>query len=432
MKTSSNIQSNIRRILGGGLLALALLVLLSAPVLAQDVHQHEHEESLSWYEKLTTPEGIQKQFEHNPVLFFLAVFVLGIGVSLTPCVLPMIPITISIISGSKQDVPGRSPARSVAAGLTSSVIYVLGLSITYAILGVLAAMLGVVVRVFLQSCPVQLIIGGIFIILGLSMIGVFPLPLPGWGRTKVGAAAQRQKSKKSLFTVFVLGLFSGVVASPCIAPVIGALLLWVSSAGIWLGFWTLFVFGWGMGLLLIVLGVTGWIISSGKWMLTVKIILGVVLMLVGSWFAIRGIQCLSPIPVCAMGDSESAQIQEETETVPAKPPEIQWIHSEPEGLALAKKTEKPLLIDFRADWCVYCRQMERTTLRDERVIQALGRFVTVKVDVTRYTPQGQAAAEKYNIVGIPAFIFIDSQGKQTVEVGYIPPDKFLRIVKAVE
>ncbi len=419
-----NSPKNIYRIFGGVLLILGLLVLLSAPVLAQDSQQDE--ESLSWYQKLTSPEGLQEQFDSNRILFFAAIFALGVGVSLTPCVLPMVPITVSIISGSKQAIPGRSAARSAAAGLASSLVYVLGLSITYALLGLLAATFGVVVRVFLQSCPVQIIIGVLFLVLGLSMVGVFPLPLPGWGRSKVDATAQRQKSKKSLLTVFVLGLFSGVVASPCIAPVIGALLIWVSTVGIWLGWWALFVFGWGMGLLLIVLGMTGWIISSGKWMITVKTILGVLLLLVGMWFAVRGIQCLSPIPASAMGEHEPTQGQE----VPAAT--IEWIHSEPEGLALARKRHKPAFIDFRADWCGYCVQMERTTLRDQRVIEALGRFVTIKVDVTRNTPQGLAAAEKYKIVGIPAFIFIDTQGNQTVEVGYKPPDKFLRILKGIK
>jgi len=397
--------------------------MLSAPSLAQDTQQQE--QSASWYQKLTSAEGLQEQFASNPIVFFAAVFALGVGVSLTPCVLPMIPITVSIISGSKQAIPGRSAARSAAAGLANSLAYILGLSITYALLGVSAAMLGVVVRVFLQGCLVQIIIGAIFLALGLSMVGAFPLPLPGWGRSKVDAAAQRQKSKKSLLTVFVLGLFSGVVASPCIAPVIGALLLWVSSAGIWLGFWALFVFGWGMGLLLIVLGMTGWIISSGKWMLTVKAILGVVLILVGLWFAVRGIQCLSAIPASAMGEQRLTPEQE------ASLPTIDWIHSEPQGLALAQRRRKPAFIDFRADWCAYCLQMERTTLRDRRVIKELDRFVAIKVDVTRNTPQGQAAAEKYRIVGIPAFIFIDSKGNQTTHVGYRRPDAFLRILESI-
>ncbi len=294
-----NLPKNIYPILGGAFLALGLLVLLSAPVLAQDSQQDE--ESLSWYQKLTRPEGLQEQFDSNRILFFAAVFTLGVAVSFTPCVLPMIPITVSIISGSKQAIPGRSAARNAAAGLAKSLVYVLGISLTYAFLGILAVLFGFVVRVTLQSWIVQAVIGSFFIVLGLSMTGLFLLPIPGWGRSGVDAAAQRQKSKKSLLTVFVLGLISGIIASPCVAPVIGALLLWVSTAGLWLGWWVLFVFGWGMGLLLVVLGVTGWIISSGKWMLTVKAVLGALLTLMGVWIIIQGIRVQPLIPISWLG-----------------------------------------------------------------------------------------------------------------------------------
>ena len=275
-------------------LLIALGVLLSVPAQAQDTAQQK---DLSWYQKLTTPEGLQEQFQSNPILFFAAIFVLGVGASLTPCVLPMIPITVSIISGSKEAVPGRSAARTVLAGLTTSLIYVLGISLTYALLGILAALLGVIIRTKLQAWFVQAVIGGLFVVLGLSMVGLFSLPIPGWGRGTLDTVAQRHKAKKSLLTVFVLGLVSGIIASPCVAPVIGALLLWISTAGIWLGFWVLFVFGWGMGLLLIVLGVTGWVISSGKWMLAVKIILGLVLVLTGAWIIIQGIRAQPLIPI---------------------------------------------------------------------------------------------------------------------------------------
>ena len=286
---------NVQRIAAWVILAIGLVVLFSAPVQAQQ--KYEDQESLAWYQKWTTAEGIQEAFEHNPIWFFVGIFILGVSVSLTPCVLPMIPITISIISGSKQEVF----ARSVLAGLGSSLVYVLGVSITYALLGILAAVLGVLVRVILQGWLVQAIIGGLFVILGLSMLGAFSLPLPGWGRAKLDVVAQRQKAKRSLLTIFILGLVSGVIASPCVAPVIGALLLWVSTAGMWLGWWVLFVFGWGMGLLLIVLGVSGWALSSGKWMLTVKTILGLVLMLTGAWIIIQGIRAQPLIPVSWLG-----------------------------------------------------------------------------------------------------------------------------------
>jgi len=421
---------NIQRTAAWVILVIGLIVLVSVPVQAQDIHGHE--EGLNWYQKLTTPEGVHEQFENNPILFFMGVFVLGIGVSLTPCILPMIPITVSIISGSKQEVSGRSAARSTLAGLASSLIYMLGVSITYALLGVLAAMLGVVVRQILQGCVVLIIMGGVFVVLGLSMLGAFSLPLPGWGRAKLDAAAQRQKSKRSLLTVFILGLISGVIASPCVAPVIGALLLWISTAGIWLGWWTLFVFGWGMGLLLIVAGFTGWVVSSGKWTLTVKAILGALLVLIGLWCAIRGIQCKPLTPGWLMDGQKAAAAEKPTTVAKPVPAKIEWIRSEPEGLALAKKTGKPVLIDFYADWCVYCRQMEQTTFHDKQVIAELGRFVAIKVDLTEITSEGTAAAEKYNVVGLPTFVFIDTNGQQIIRPGYIPPGRFLQMLESIK
>jgi len=432
---------NIHRIAGGVLLSIGLVALLFAPAQGQDLHHHE--ESQNWYQKLATPERLQEQFEQNPVIFFTAVFVLGIGVSLTPCVLPMIPITASIICGSKQAIRSRTVTRSALAGLLTSLVYVLGVSITYALLGVLAATLGVVVRGVLQGWLVQAIIGALFAVLGLSMIGLFSLPIPGWGQSKLETATQQQKAKKSLLTVFVLGLISGLIASPCVAPIIGALLLWVSTAGIWLGWWTLFVFGWGMGLLLIAVGVTGWTVSSGKWMLAVKAILGVILVLMGALIIVQGTRGQSLVPgwviseqkqaaehtekIRKVVDKEPAQTQ--NEPVTAKPAEIKWVYSEPKGLSLAREVGKPVIIDFYADWCVYCRKMDQTTFLDKRVIEELGRFVAIKVNLTQITSEGRAAAEEYGIKYFPTYVFIDIKGQKTVQLGYIPPDKFLEILQ---
>ncbi len=295
-----NTPKNIYGILGGVVLILGLLMLLSSPALAQEAEQEK--ESLSWQEKLSSPEGLQEQFDNNPIWFFAAVFALGVAVSLTPCVLPMIPITISIISGSKQSVPGRSAVLNIASGLSKCLVYVLGMSITYAVLGLLAARFGFIVRSWLQDWIVQAVIGLFFVVLGLSMAGLFSLPIPGWGRGSLDSVAQYQKKRQSLIAVFALGLISGIIASPCVAPVIGALLAWVSTAGLWMAWWVLFVFGWGMGLLLIVLGMTGWIISSGKWMLTVKAVLGGLLALMGAWVIIQGIRAQPLIPVSWLGN----------------------------------------------------------------------------------------------------------------------------------
>lgn len=283
-------------------LAALFVLLLTVTAFAQT--EPSGRESQSWQQKWGSDDTdfVQEQFQANPLLFFAAVFALGVLVSLTPCVLPMIPITVSIISGSKQHVPGRSFARGALAGFLSSLLYVLGLSITYALLGVAVALMGGVFRSHLQNWPVQTAMGVLFMILGLSMVGVISLPIPGWGRGAMEKVTQRQQTRRSLPMVFALGLVSGIIASPCVAPVIGALLSWISTTErIWLGFWSLFAFGWGMGLLLIIMGLTGWILSSGKWMVTVKIVLGLVLILMGVLVVIQGIRGQPLVPASWLG-----------------------------------------------------------------------------------------------------------------------------------
>ena len=111
---------------------------------------------------------------------------------------------------------------------------------------------------------------------------------------------------------------------------------------------------------------------------------------------------------------------------------IEWLRSESEGLALAEKTRKPVIIDFYADWCVYCEQMEKTTFRDKRVVKELDRFVAIKVDLTKITPASRETAEKYNVVGLPTFVFIDTQGRQTIKPGYVPPGRFLQTLENIK
>ena len=118
---------------------------------------------------------------------------------------------------------------------------------------------------------------------------------------------------------------------------------------------------------------------------------------------------------------------------PAAEGGIAWIHSEEEGLALAKQENKPVIIDFYADWCPPCKMMDKNTFPDPRVVKELGRFVAVKADVTSPDSPGQPAAKKYNVTGgLPTYVFIDSQGQKKSVVGYRPPDKFLRILKSIQ
>ena len=287
-------------ILTSSFLLILLVLLITPAALGQD--DDSADQSQSWQEKWTSTDFIQQQFQANPFLFFLAIFALGVVVSLTPCVLPMIPITLSIVTGSRQHAEGRSRLRTALAGLTSSIVYVLGVSITYALLGVAVVIFGAVFRSYLQDRIVQTLVGVLFVVLGLAMVGVINLPIPGWGRGTLDKVAQRQQARRSLPTVFALGLVSGIIASPCVAPASGALLIWIGTTNrIWLGFWLMFVFGLGMGLLFVVMGLTGWIIASGKWMLTVKTILGLLLILMGLLVVIQGWRAEPLIPASWLG-----------------------------------------------------------------------------------------------------------------------------------
>lgn len=119
-------------------------------------------------------------------------------------------------------------------------------------------------------------------------------------------------------------------------------------------------------------------------------------------------------------------------TAKPKPTKIEWLHSVSKGLDLAKKTGKPALIDFYADWCGPCQQMDKDTFPDKRVIEELARFVAIKADVSRSSSPGQPAAKEYGVQAIPTYVFIDTAGKQTIEIGYRSPDRFLRILEAIK
>lgn len=129
-------------------------------------------------------------------------------------------------------------------------------------------------------------------------------------------------------------------------------------------------------------------------------------------------------------DTSNGGIQDPSNDEPA--PKIKWIRSYSEGLLLAKAESKPVFIDFYADWCPPCQQMDKNTFPDTQVIAELQRFVPIKMDLTRRDSPGQPAAKEYNVVAIPTYVFIDTQGKKKVITGYRSPADFLKILKAIE
>lgn len=212
----------------------------------------------------------------NPFEFLLA-FGAGVLVSFSPCVYPLLPITIGYIGSSSQ--------KDKFHAFLLSLIYVLGMAITYCILGVFASLTG---KIFgqISSHPVSFfVIGNICIIFGLSMLGVFEMHLPNFFLNRI-------KGKKTKFSVFLLGLTSGLIVGPCTVPVLGAILVFVATKqNLFYGIFLLFSFAYGMGALLILAGTFSGVLvnmpKSGKWMYTIEQLGGVLLILAGEYFLVN-------------------------------------------------------------------------------------------------------------------------------------------------
>jgi len=427
--------------------------------------------------------GIQKTIESRGIFVSLIIiFLAGVGLSFTPCVYPMIPITVAVIGG--QAAGDQTTARSPLKAFFLSLIYVLGISIVYSAMGVAAASTGSLFGTALQSPWVIGFVVAVFIGLALSMFGVYYLRVPSFISDRLGTG-----TRKGVIGVFVMGLVSGIVASPCIGPALASLLVYIASTGNkFLGFWMLFVFAWGIGVLLIVLGTFSGAIKSlpksGVWMETVERIFGLLLIgaalyylsfiiserafiiilglflivtavfsggfdrltyestafqrakrafgiiafifgayfLVGH-FVIKGF-ILPPFSATTPGQSVVAQEK------------IDWVMSEEEGLKQARADGKVAMIDFWALWCAACMEFEKLTYTDPEIIKESKKFVNIKIDSSKTDdPKVKQLWDKYGVVGLPTLIFVDKDGtvlKDKTITGFVNPKEFLRIIKSLE
>jgi len=347
--------------------------------------------------------------QRGMVLTFAIVFGFGLLVTLTPCVWPMIPVTTSIVLGSKKPGTGM--------GLLLSASYVLGLSLVYAMLGLITASAGGLIGASLQSPWVLGAVAGLFVAMALSMFGLYELPLLTVGAGRFGGGG--------VLAALVLGGVSALFLSPCVGPVAASLLVYVAGTGnAPLGTGLLFVFGLGMGAPLIAIGTFSGAMKklprSGPWMVEVRKLFGVVLVAfavymlfpvmggsvkwivsglaavaVGAGFLVfdarkaldsmlgkaKGAACIAAI---ALG--MFAAISPPAGTMAGGG--IKWHSSFAEAQAAAIQQNKPMMIDFTADWCSACKEMEKTVFRNARVVQSAKNVIAVKVDLTSdLTPQ---------------------------------------------
>ena len=405
-------------------------------------------------------------------LTFALVFLGGLALNLTPCVYPLIPITISYFGGQAEGKRGSV--------VSHAIIYVLGMAITYSILGVIAAITGSLFGAALQNPIVLIFIALVLVLLSLSMFDLYEIRVPAFLSNFAGGA------KKGYFGTFFMGLTVGIVAAPCIGPFVLALLTFVGERGdVFLGFWLFFVLALGLGVPFLFLGIFSGSINkiprSGAWMIWVRKIFGFILIAMAIYF-------LDPlIPntllyhfslalTMLLGGIYMAWIEPTTSTGKVFPvirnligiiffviavifgtlgiqsyfennvqqmqalsgekaaDQIQWFNYSGEKLDEAVSTGKPVMIDFYADWCIPCKELEKFTFSDPDVVDISRQFIMLKVDLTKSNDaRVKELKDLYQIKGVPTLVFIDAQGNELSKlrvVGFMEKEDFLPIIES--
>lgn len=403
--------------------------------------------------------SMEKSAEPGPlygwamVWTLLGIFAGGMALNLTPCVYPMIPITISYFGGQATK-GGKGRGRLLINGLC----YVLGLALTNSLLGVVASLTGGLMGAMLQNPIVLIVVAGVLVFFATSLLGLWEMRLPS---SFTQAAA---KSYTGYFGSLFMGITLGVVAAPCIGPFVLGLLTWVASMGSpWIGFVVFFTLSLGLGLPLFILamfsGQLDKLPRSGEWMIWVRKLMGWVLIGMAAHF-IRplipgngGLILLAVVVLVAglhLGWVDKSQANFRAfpllkggtgiacmvlasfliTTMAMQGPGVTWETYTEQTLKEAQDLKKPVIIDFYATWCTPCRELEEITFHHPDVVRLAGNdFTMIKVDVTKGdNPYHEELLEKYKVKGVPTVVFLDAEGTELVAqrlVDFLPPDKFL-------
>ncbi len=383
----------------------------------------------------------------------LGIFAGGMALNLTPCVYPLIPITVSYFGGQATK-EGDGKGTLVGHGLC----YMLGLALTNSLLGVVASLTGGLMGGMLQNPIVLVVVAAVLVFFSTSLFGLWEMRLPS------GLTQAAVKSYTGYFGSLFMGLTLGVVAAPCIGPFVLGLLTWVASMGSpWLGFVIFFTLSLGLGLPLFLLAMFSGQLKklprSGGWMIWVRTLMGWVLVGMAAHF-IRpllpghGGTILVALVALAAG-MHLGWIDKSQANFRAFPwlkggagiaclvlaaylitswalqgVGVSWRPYAEEILMEAQNLKKPVIIDFYATWCTPCVELDEVTFHDASVVkQAESDFIMVKVDVTKAgNPLNERLLQKYRIKGVPTIVFLDTNGKERQDlrlVDYLPPDQFL-------
>ncbi|MGN7913144.1 protein-disulfide reductase DsbD [Enterobacter sp. 22466] len=391
------------------------------------------------------PSEAKREGEPAAGLPFSALWALliGIGIAFTPCVLPMYPLISGIVLGGKQRL-------TTTRALLLAFIYVQGMALTYTALGLVVAAAGLQFQAALQHPYVLIGLSVVFILLALSMFGLFTLQLPSSLQTRLTLLSNRQQGG-SAGGVFAMGAIAGLICSPCTTAPLSAILLYIAQSGnMWLGGGTLYLYALGMGLPLILVTVFGnrLLPKSGPWMETVKTAFGFVILalpvfllerIVGDVWGMRlwamlGVAFFSWAFIVSLGAKRAwmrlVQILLLAGALVSVRPLQDWAFGTPVGQtqahlnftqiknvdelnsALAQAHGKPVMLDLYADWCVACKEFEKYTFSDPQVQGALNGTVLLQANVTANNAQDKALLKQLNVLGLPTILFFNEQGEE--------------------
>jgi thioredoxin:protein disulfide reductase len=343
---------------------------------------------------------IARLFQNSVPLVLGGFLLFGLLLAFTPCVLPMMPILSGIIAG-------EGAALSKSRALALSLSYVIGMALAYAAAGVAAAYSGSMLAAALQNAWVLGTFALVFVALALSMFGFYELKLPGFLQQPLDQASRRLPGGR-VASVAGMGALSAVIVSPCVAaPLAGALLYIAQTRDVALGGAALFVMALGMGIPLVLVGISEGALlpKSGPWLNRVKQFFGVLLLAVAAWI-------VAPLFLSNRGETHFVRVDSIAEL--------------DEKLVAPGK---PVMLDFYADWCVSCKEMEAYTFSDARVKQQLDGMLLLQVDVTANSAEHKALLKRYSLFGPPGIIFFDAQGQELKGlrvIGYQNADRFLK------
>lgn len=385
---------------------------------------------------------------------------IGIGISFTPCVLPMYPLISGIVLGGQRRL-------STSRALFLSFSYVQGMVVTYTILGLVVAAAGLKFQAALQHPYVLIGLSAIFIVLALSMFGLFTLQLPSSLQTHLTLLSNRQQGG-SAGSVFVMGAIAGLICSPCTTAPLSAILLYIAQSGnLWLGGGTLYLYALGMGIPLIVVTTFGnhLLPKHGPWMTRVKTMFGFVILIlpifllervVGDTWGLRmwsvlGVAFFTWAFITSLNLARSwgrlIQILLFAGALVSVRPLQDWAFAAPVQQqqahlnftrvanttelrqALAQAKGKPVMLDLYADWCVACKEFEKYTFSDPQVQQALGSTVLLQADVTKNAAGESAMLNELKVMGLPTILFFNAAGEELPAhrvTGYLDADAFQR------